>query len=922
MKFTRIEIRRFGPLARIDSGDGTPLPNLVAVLGPNEAGKTAFHQVLGAMLYGFHPANHADHAFAPWGGGNIEIRATVQVDGGEPMQVVRRLLKTPRGEVTQGERIEKLDNRSLQPVNHIDRKVYSEVYAITLAQLAGLHDAAWETVQEQLIVGMGAQDLRSARAVAHGFREAGRKLWQPANRGKQRRRELQSELAELGRARLEAETRDKEVRRLDSQLSTLFLRLTELREERSDATQKLELTRELLPLKKRLQDLDALEERLGTRDALRDLPRDPVARDRELHDRVKRSKQRIEELSGSQEQVRLAAGSLSESELRTLGRASVLRALAAKAPLVHERIGRRGTLEREIAGLEGGLREAALPLLGLWPTGAIDPETGELSPVDWGAAGEPFRSLQMSALRKRVTVAEAERRRCEDLQDRFRRVKGRTPARTPFISRWAIFLVVVAIGVLLSGVFLEEAVVSSIGVVLLLPAGIVLVRSWSRRSAAGQLRVSGLEEQDELRQRISDAESRERDAAAAARELLLPLRLQESHLDVPSGTLVSDLSEIKDLFHLRHDRMMELGRLSDEEAALANEFDRLTPDLSLSLPEDRGLALLELGRTLQDLEERRIRVEEAGSEEGRLEAAVSEEQKEYDESSELRERFYESVKRAGEAPDASGLQRLAERLANLELHTGLRQELEKEVGELDSMRGRIREAEAAGEDWRDDPERHARDEATLEAMAAETEEITKNIGEIQERQSVLLAEDTLDLVDGQILHVQAVLRTVERERDLKLVFAHAVEEAEARFRAEHQPDLLRRAEEHLSTVTAGRYERILVGEVGDKQGFFLDAEHLPEPLPVAAPLSTSTREQVYLALRLAIVEHLDHETEPLPLLMDEVLVNWDPERRSRVLDLLEQVAPTRQIFLFTCHPHIAEEVTDRGGMLLSLTPPS
>jgi len=66
---------------------------------------------------------------------------------------------------------------------------------------------------------------------------------------------------------------------------------------------------------------------------------------------------------------------------------------------------------------------------------------------------------------------------------------------------------------------------------------------------------------------------------------------------------------------------------------------------------------------------------------------------------------------------------------------------------------------------------------------------------------------------------------------------------------------------------------------------------------------------MYLAIRLAIVDHLDDGRDPLPLFLDEVFVNWDQERRRGALDVLAQMAERRQIFFFTCHPHFAREVS-------------
>ena len=85
-------------------------------------------------------------------------------------------------------------------------------------------------------------------------------------------------------------------------------------------------------------------------------------------------------------------------------------------------------------------------------------------------------------------------------------------------------------------------------------------------------------------------------------------------------------------------------------------------------------------------------------------------------------------------------------------------------------------------------------------------------------------------------------------------------------------------------------------------------------------MSTGTLEQAYLALRLAIVDHLDDGKERLPLFVDEALVNWDPPRRDRGLQVLAQLSETRQIFFFTCHPPVARRLEELGGRRFQLDP--
>lgn len=69
----------------------------------------------------------------------------------------------------------------------------------------------------------------------------------------------------------------------------------------------------------------------------------------------------------------------------------------------------------------------------------------------------------------------------------------------------------------------------------------------------------------------------------------------------------------------------------------------------------------------------------------------------------------------------------------------------------------------------------------------------------------------------------------------------------------------------------------------------------------ASFLSTGAVDQLYLAVRLAICELALPEEEPCPIILDDALVNFDDERCQCALEVLHEMAQTRQIVLFTCH---------------------
>jgi uncharacterized protein YhaN len=71
-------------------------------------------------------------------------------------------------------------------------------------------------------------------------------------------------------------------------------------------------------------------------------------------------------------------------------------------------------------------------------------------------------------------------------------------------------------------------------------------------------------------------------------------------------------------------------------------------------------------------------------------------------------------------------------------------------------------------------------------------------------------------------------------------------------------------------------------------------------------LSRGTKEQLLISLRLGFIEEYERKNEPLPVIMDEILVNFDPNRVRKMAKVLYEFSKNRQILLFTCHPTTAK----------------
>lgn len=132
---------------------------------------------------------------------------------------------------------------------------------------------------------------------------------------------------------------------------------------------------------------------------------------------------------------------------------------------------------------------------------------------------------------------------------------------------------------------------------------------------------------------------------------------------------------------------------------------------------------------------------------------------------------------------------------------------------------------------------------------------------------------------------------------------NAVMDMRRKFEKENISGTLTTASSYLHRISSGRYHKIWapLGEdflcVDDEYGRTFRVEQL----------SGGTREQLFLALRFALVREFAKRGIELPVVMDDVFVNFDEERTDAATDcLIEIAAEGQQVLFFTCHHHLAE----------------
>ena len=75
-------------------------------------------------------------------------------------------------------------------------------------------------------------------------------------------------------------------------------------------------------------------------------------------------------------------------------------------------------------------------------------------------------------------------------------------------------------------------------------------------------------------------------------------------------------------------------------------------------------------------------------------------------------------------------------------------------------------------------------------------------------------------------------------------------------------------------------------------------------------MSSGTRDQLYLALRLASLEKYMESSAPMPFILDDILVHFDDDRSVAALNTLGQLAKKTQVILFTNHSKVVEQTKE------------
>lgn len=153
-------------------------------------------------------------------------------------------------------------------------------------------------------------------------------------------------------------------------------------------------------------------------------------------------------------------------------------------------------------------------------------------------------------------------------------------------------------------------------------------------------------------------------------------------------------------------------------------------------------------------------------------------------------------------------------------------------------------------------------------------------------------------------HLAAIKNGVTKYVRLRLAALLLRREIE-RYRERAQGPLLARADKLFPRLTLGRYTGLRVGfDSGDDPVLRCVRDDGAE-ISVEG-LSDGTRDQLYLALRVATLVHHAESDDPMPVVLDDVLIHFDNMRAAAALEVLAELAKHTQVLFFTHHRHLVD----------------
>lgn len=925
MNLSSLRIDGFGRFANHSLG---PFERPVTVfLGPNEAGKSTLLEFVRRVLFGFRaargraPSGYND--YPPLAGGRHGGNVTIVSDAGETV-TVQRFQGTGGGTITlTSESGEALPAGELpRLLGHHSRDIFQNVFTFTLDELHSQELLSDDSVNTQIYsAGMGASRLPDALKALNNdktglFLKGGSKhaIYDAAHRFDQvagSLRDVENHAAEYGR--------------LTRELKEVETDLQEASRGRHSCRKRLDHHKLLESAWEDWNDLSQAKGQLAELPAIGDFPVKGVGRLEKLEGRIDAAQREYNSAGGDVREAKAEAGATVEHEA-ILNRSSDIRRLERGRTSfdnsVRDLPKRKDESDKHKNSLAATLKELGPD----WDEARL--ENFDLSLAVREDISQFQERLQEagqklgdsnSTLTQHETLleesTEAERRTKRELEAAVKPIGRKSGGNVLPAICVAAGIAVLAVGAVLGGPALFLGIAA--GVALAAVAAYLFASGQPLAGADmeyGRLSRAHDDARELARQRESRVEKCKKAVEEAERSVESIQREWRQWLadrNLRETFLPETVGELRGKVELGRNQLLGLRSHRERIDAIQNDIDSYN-ELAASLASDFGVPFdrndsNSVAVAADSLVEMYSSVERGVRDRTDAEAAFrkAEEQLKARES-DLRTAEHEMKRllRSGGAVDAEDFRHRAEIAGR---RTELKQKRDEALGRLQRLSGPGEPLATLKKQLGDTDIQAIRDqvssaEGEIDKADAEIRDLSTRQGSIRSDLKRLTGEEESSRLRAERHRLLEEMGAHAREWAVRTIAENLLKEAQGKFEKERQPGVVRHAQSFFKGITGGRYQTVF-SPLGSSEIQVTDSSGGPKQ---PSQLSRGTREQLFLSLRFGLIQELGQRSERLPVIVDEALVNFDPERGLRAARAFVELSRTNQVLVFTCHPTIVE----------------
>ena len=198
----------------------------------------------------------------------------------------------------------------------------------------------------------------------------------------------------------------------------------------------------------------------------------------------------------------------------------------------------------------------------------------------------------------------------------------------------------------------------------------------------------------------------------------------------------------------------------------------------------------------------------------------------------------------------------------------------------------------------------------IERAKAAQARLLQQRGEFVQEVKTLGEDSRLDTAHLELNSVNTQISKLQKDWQVLASSTQILEIIRESYESKRQPETLKDASNYLERLTEGKYKRIWTKLIGEE----LLVDNREDETISVDKLSRGTREAVYLSLRLALVGAYSRRGATIPMILDDVLVNFDGQRAHAAAEVLYDFSRNgHQILMFTCHEHMRDMFHSLGA---------